>query len=513
MIVGIDLGTTFSSIAYVNDLGKPEVLANREGEQITPSVVLFQGDIPLVGSMAKRSAAGAPHDYVSLVKRYMGDPDWQFENSSGETHTPETISALIIKRLVDDAELILGEGTVTDAVITVPAYFNDAQRRATMDAGRIAGLNVRRVLNEPTAAALAYGVDSGQDGTFLVFDLGGGTFDVTVMKVEDGTFEVLATDGDKNLGGFDWDNRLMNLIIERFIADGGTDPQDDDSMMTDLRERAEIAKRSLSSVAKASVMVSHDGVAKSIQITRDEFVDAAAAEVDRCRGLMEDVIDEAGLSWTDVTNLLLVGGSTRMPMIKAMVEEVTGLETTRGIQVDEVVALGAAVQASLLGEQADAGGTVSSDGLLPVTTGDKAIVVQDVTSHGLGTIVLKEGTEDEINSIIIPRNTKIPCQMHRDYQTVAEQQSFLNVEVTQGDDEDPAYVGIVGTERLQLTPRPKGSPIRTVFSYDADQIIHIEIIDRVDGVSRGTFEVDNSANMDREQVEAAAARLRATDVG
>lgn len=513
MIVGIDLGTTYSSIAYVNAMGKPEILPNREGEQITPSVVLFQGDMPLVGSMAKRSAAGSPHDYVSLVKRFMGDPDWRFETSSGESHTPETISALIIKRLVEDAELILGEGTVTDAVITVPAYFNDEQRRATMDAGEIAGLNVRRVLNEPTAAALAYGVDSGEDGTFLVFDLGGGTFDVTIMKVDRGTFEVLATDGDKNLGGFDWDNRLMNLVIERFIAEDGPDPQDDDAVMTDLRERAEIAKRSLTSVAKASIMVSHAGVTKSIPVTREEFEDASSAEVSRCRALMEDVIAEAGLTWSDLTGVLLVGGSTRMPMIKSMVEQVTGKEATRGIQVDEVVALGAAVQASLVDAESADGEPGASGSVVPVTVGGNAIVVRDVTSHGLGIISLKDDKVTDVNSVIIPRNSKIPCQMDRDFRTVVDLQSTLKVEVTQGDDEDPAYVSIVGKEHLPLTPRPENSPVKVILSYDVDQIIHIEVIDLVDGVSRGTFEVDNSANMDRAQVQAAAARIQATEVG
>jgi molecular chaperone DnaK len=218
-IVGIDLGTTFSAVARMNELGKPEIIRNRDGDNIMPSVVLFQGDIPIVGKMAKHSAATAPDDVVQYVKRAMGDPTWRFETSEGKSFRPEEISALILKRLKEDAELALGT-TVTDAVITVPAYFDDARRRATIDAGKIAGLDVRRVLNEPTAAALAYGLDTAGIGTVLVYDLGGGTFDVTVLQIHDGIFDIRATHGDRNLGGFDWDNALMNLVNKHFTAAG-----------------------------------------------------------------------------------------------------------------------------------------------------------------------------------------------------------------------------------------------------------------------------------------------------
>lgn len=219
-VVGIDLGTTYSAVAVVGASGKPEVLVNRDGERITPSVVFFDDGATLVGSMAKRSAATAPLDVVQFVKRQMGDKDWRFEPSSGGSYSPEEVSAVILKRLKEDAELFLGEGEVTDAVITVPAFFDDARRRATKDAGKIAGLNVLRVLNEPTAAALAYGLDLGGSGTVLVFDLGGGTFDVTVMKIGDGVFDVLGTDGLHELGGFEWDNRLMLWLNEQFQAEG-----------------------------------------------------------------------------------------------------------------------------------------------------------------------------------------------------------------------------------------------------------------------------------------------------
>lgn len=518
MIVGIDLGTTFSAIAYVNDLGKAQILPNREGEQVTPSVVLFQGDLPLVGSMAKRSAASSPEDCVQQVKRWMGDADWRFDARSGERLRAEEISARIIKRLVEDAELILGEGTVTGAVITVPAYFNDAQRRATMDAGKIAELNVLRVLNEPTAAALAYGVETENEGTFLVYDLGGGTFDVTVMRIKDGNFDVLATDGDRYLGGVDWDNKLMLFVNEKFQAEGGEDLSEDAAAEADLRERAELAKRSLSSVKKANVMVTFRGVSRAIPVTRDDFEELSAQLLSRTRDLTETVIADAGLTWDQVDRILLVGGSTRMPMVPAMMQELTGKPAERGIAVDEVVAMGAAIQGSLSGGQAP-------DSLVPyvgaggagprtaVKMGESEIVISDVTSQALGTITLSSDTGRNENAIIIPRNTKIPAQLSREFYTLYEQQTRVQVEVTQGDDADPAFVTIVGEQTLSIPPYPKGAPVRITYSYDVDQIIHIEIVDLTSGQSMGTFEVVNDSNMDRGEVASARSRLVATEVG
>ncbi len=297
--IGIDLGTTYSAAARVNELGKPELLVNRDGDRITPSVVLFQDELPIVGTMAKRSAATAPLDVVQFVKRSMGDPTWKFETSGGTSYRPEEISAIILRRLKDDAELVL-DGEVTNAVITVPAYFDDAPRRATMDAGRIAGLDVRRVLNEPTAAALAYGIDTAVDGTVLVYDLGGGTFDVTVMAVEGGEFDVLATHGDRNLGGFDFDNLLMRLLDDAFRAAGGPSLLEDPEAEADLREKAEIAKRSLTTVEQTRVVLAAGGVTKVIPLTRAAFEDVTSSLLSRTRDIAEMVVDDAGLDWAKV---------------------------------------------------------------------------------------------------------------------------------------------------------------------------------------------------------------------
>ncbi|MEI8080388.1 MAG: Hsp70 family protein [Actinomycetes bacterium] len=508
-VVGIDLGTTFSSVAYVNSLGKPEIILNREGESITPSVVMFQGDQPLVGSMAKRAAISAPFDTVQFVKRSMGDPTWRFVSSDGGNYTAEEVSAIILKRLKEDAELALDE-PVTHAVITVPAYFDDARRRATIDAGRIAGLEVLRVLNEPTAAALAFGVDGEVDGTLLVFDLGGGTFDVTVMKVNDGAFDVIATDGDRNLGGFDWDNKLMEWVNDQVKADGGQDLFDDDVATADLRDKVELAKRSLTSVPKTNLILMSDGSPKTISITREAFEEVTAPLLARTRRLTEAVLEDSELTWADIDRVLLVGGSTRMPMVPAMIEELSGKTIERTLNPDEAVALGAAIQASITVAANEAeGGEAGIAHNVPGLGSGAPIVINDVTSQALGIIAL-DSRDARFNSIIIPRNHAIPAQASERYKTIADHQARLKIEVTQGDDADPEFVTVVGEQILDLPPYPKGAPLRVTFSYDIDQIIHIEVFDETSQRSLGSFEVDNEANMSVSDVQIASDRL--TDV-
>lgn len=514
--IGIDLGTTFSAAAKVNQLGKPEIILNRDGENITPSVVLFQDEIPIVGTMAKRSAASSPLDVVQFVKRAMGDPTWRFETTGGTSFRPEEISAIIIKRLKEDVELALG-GEVTDAVITVPAYFDDAPRRATMDAGRIAGLNVRRVLNEPTAAALAYGVDSQTEGTFLVYDLGGGTFDVTVMRVQQGEFEVLATHGDRNLGGFDFDNLLMRLLNDRYQEQGGSDLLADDTAEADLREKAEIAKRSLTSVEQTRVVVAKDGVSKVIQVTRAEFEDVSSALLSRTRDIARMVVEDAGLAWQQIDRILLAGGSTRMPMVRAMITELAGKEPERSINPDEVVALGAAIQAHITEVEAAAAGTQNGepDNLPVLASGFTMPRIRDVTSQGLGAIALKRNArhdDDMENVVIIPPNTKIPAKRGQIFETLQDQQTRLKVEVTQGDDEDPAYVRMVGEQTLDIPAYPKGAPFEIVYAYDIDQTVFIEVVDKTTGEQVGTFEVHNVATMDENEVTEAAGKMRRLEI-
>jgi molecular chaperone DnaK len=510
--IGIDLGTTYSAAARVNELGKPEMVVNRDGERLTPSVVLFQDELPIVGTMAKRSAVTAPLDVVQFVKRSMGDAAWKFETTGGTSYRPEEISAIILRRIKDDVELALGE-PVTDAVITVPAYFDDAPRRATIDAGRIAGLNVARVLNEPTAAALAYGVETAVDGTVLVYDLGGGTFDVTVMRVEGGDFDVLATHGDRNLGGFDFDNLLMRLLDERFQAAGGPTLLDGAEAEADLREKAEIAKRSLTTVEQTRVVLSAGGVSKVLPITRAEFEDVTSSLLSRTRDIAEIVVGDAGLDWGRIDHLLLAGGSTRMPMVRAMIAKVSGTEPSRSVNPDEVVALGAAIQAHLVDvESAADGGSAHLPVLASAVTMPR---VRDVTSQGLGALAVRRGAaspDDVENVVIIPANTKIPAKRGQVFQTIAADQTKLKVEVTQGDDDDPAYVRAIGEQTFDIPAYPLGAPFEIVYAYDIDQTVFIEVHDKTSGGQIGTFQVDNVATMDEGEVATATDRMRLLDI-
>ena len=477
--------------------------------------MLFQDELPIVGAMAKRSAATAPLDVVQFVKRSMGDPTWKFETSGGTSYRPEEISAILLRRLKDDAELALG-GEVTDAVITVPAYFDDAPRRATMDAGRIAGLTVRRVLNEPTAAALAYGVETRVDGTVLVYDLGGGTFDVTVMAVEGGAFDVLATHGDRNLGGFDFDNLLMRLLDDRFQAAGGPSLLDDPEAEADLREKAEIAKRSLTSVEQTRVVLAAGGVSKVVPLTRADFEDATSSLLSRTRDVAELVIGDAGLDWAKINHVLLAGGSTRMPMVVRMLQQAGACTPARGVNPDEVVAVGAAVQAHLVDVEAAEGGERPDHGRLPVLASAVSMPrISDVTSQGLGAIAVRRGgrSEDDVeNVVIIPANTKIPAKRGQVFETIEDDQTRLKVEVTQGDDDDPAYVRAIGEQTFRIPAYPAGAPFEVVYAYDIDQTVFIEVHDKTSGRSIGTFEVDNVATMPEAEVVTAADRMRRLDI-
>lgn len=500
--VGIDLGTTYSAVAILRETGEPEILPNRDGEDITPSVVLIQaigaGDEPLVGTMAKHSAASAPDDVVQFVKRHMGDPSWRFDSASGGSYTAEEVSAIILKRLKEDAELALG-GPVTDAVITVPAYFDDARRTATKHAGKIAGLNVLRVLNEPTAAALSFGLDTSAEGTVLVYDLGGGTFDVTLMRINNGEFEVLGTDGDRNLGGFDFDNRLIEYIAEKIEAQGGPDLLSDTAQVAVLREKAEMAKRSLTTVATTTVHVSADGKPYRVQVERSEFERITSDLLRRTEDLTELVLEEAGMPWPQIDHVLLVGGSTRMPMVRELVERLAGKQADRSVHPDESVALGAAIQAAV--EQSSSAGAD-----LAILDG-KPLVVADVTSQSLGVITVGDDLRTKINTIVIPRNTKIPAKLSQDLQTIRDNQTALDVEVTQGDDTNPDYVVVVGSKTLPIPPYPAGAPVRVTYAYDIDQTIFVELTDLSTNQSLGTFEVDRLANLNDDQLNAAVAKV------
>ncbi|NKY27042.1 Hsp70 family protein [Nocardia gamkensis] len=490
--VGIDLGTTYSAVAVVGASGRPEILVNRDGERLTPSVVFFDSESVLVGSMAKRSTVTAPLDVAQFVKRQMGNPDYRFVTSDDRAYSAEEVSAMILRRLKEDAELVLGQGQVTDAVITVPAFFDDARRRATRDAGTIAGLNVLRVVNEPTAAGLAFGLDRGS-GTVMVYDLGGGTFDVTVMRISDGVFDVLGTDGLHELGGFEWDNRLMQHLNEEYMAQGGGDLTDAFETEADLREKAELAKRTLSSTRSTRVVLSHDGVTRTLTVTRETFEDLTSDLLNQSRDLAHSLVEELSLRFADIDHTLLVGGSTRMPMVATMLEELTGKPPLRAGNPDELVALGAALRA-----EAE---TSSSAARKPV--------ILDVTSQALGTVALNDSLQPG-NSIVIPRNTKIPAKASKVFGTVADGQTEVRICVTQGDDEDIDHVRFVtkgkwpdGGQLFAIPPYPANAPVLITFHYDMDQTIQVEITDLTADRSLGTFEVDNVANLSATDIRAA----------
>lgn len=518
-VVGIDLGTTYSAVAVADRSGSPSIVRNREGENITPSVVMFQGDTVVVGSQAKRSAVTAPDDVVQFVKRYMGETNPVYQSESGTSYRPEEISGLLLKRLKEDAEMMLGE-PVGQAVITVPAYFDDVRRRATQDAGKLAGLEVLRIVNEPTAAALAYGIaesegeEAADIGTVLVYDLGGGTFDVTVMKVVDGDYEVTATDGDRNLGGFDWDGALMNFLNDAFMAAGGPDLNEDSALQAELRDKAEIAKRTLSNAPQSVVMLSAGGKHEQIRITREKFEEITAELLDRTRIITEGVLQEAKLGWDGIDKVLLVGGSTRMPMVQALIERLSGKEPERGISQDEVVALGAALvalDAAVRKEEAEqkkkyvgSGAAIESapgDGLARLTKG-KVKSIKDVTSQSLGMVTTKEANRnDQYNTVIIPHNTSVPAKKTDTFYTLDDQQSRLRVQVTEGHDEDLDYVKIVGESTLDIPRYPAGAPMEVTYSYDVDGIIHVELKDGTTGKFIGEFELDRPDNLGAEEME------------
>lgn len=504
-IVGIDLGTTYSAVAVIGEDGKPVILDNQDGEKTTPSVVLFSdfgdGDEPLVGTQAKNQAAVSPADVVQYVKRNIGNQAWVFDSSSGEQYSAEEVSAIILKRLKEGAELALGE-KVSKAVITVPAYFDDARRVATRNAGEIAGLEVVRILNEPTAAALSYGLEAEEDGKFLVYDLGGGTFDVTLMEITNGNFNVLATDGDRNLGGFDFDNAIMQIVLNELRENHGMSEDDlyDEDLTAQIRERAELAKRALTSVENTQLTFSVGKKAVRIPLSREQFEEATLGLMNRTIEITEDVLHDANLTFDDIDNILLVGGSTRMPIVKKRLEELYGKELKYHVNPDEAVALGAAVQAAI--EESNSDDTSMDEGRKEVLDNVTSnINISDVTSQSLGVVTKVRGTNTEKNSIVIERNTNIPCKKEIELATVDETDS-VRFRVTEGDDEDVNYVTVIGEAVIKFDRVvPKDYPFKLVYSYDIDQTIFGEVYHLQTGELAGTFEVVRESSLSSEQVE------------
>jgi molecular chaperone DnaK len=501
--LGIDLGTTFSAVGAVRN-GRPEVLVNSDGGYLTPSVVLFQdGDDPLVGEAASRAATEAPEDCIQFVKRHMGDPHWSVVDPIGREYRPEQISALILKRLVNDAALALGE-RVDDVVITVPAYFDDLRRTATRQAGEIAGLNVLRLINEPTAAAIGYGIGRDQDGPILIYDLGGGTFDVTVLRAAAGEFEVLATEGDRNLGGFDFDNELMKHVAAVVLGQGGPELMEDPLLAADLREKCELAKRRLSTTEQTSITMRVGGSPYRVRLSRAEFEALTRDLLERTEIIIEGVLTDAGLSWSRIAQVLLVGGSTRMPMVDNLLRRLSGRTPVAGINPDEAVALGAAVVAEQVGADARA---AAPDLASPVA-------IRDVTSQAIGTTVLAdEITGKLVNDIIVPRNTAIPCRFEKIYVTVVADQRTMLVDITEGDSDDPQYVAKLIEREIPLpSGLPLNAPIRHILRYDVDGLIHLELFDDTQHRHLGEIELDRPLNLDRADVERMRQAMRDLEV-
>ncbi len=517
--VGIDLGTTFSAIATLDDRGQPVTLPNRDGDMLTPSVVLLEEGQAVVGQAALDVSLEQPDKVAGLIKRRMGHTNYG-RAVAGRDFRPETLSAVILRKLVQDAELRIGP--VRKAVITVPAYFDDTRRKATKDAGRIAGLEVLDILDEPTAAALAYSfrpphgshelqpdaVLPDEKRTVLVYDLGGGTFDVTLVRLSQRHFQTLAIEGDVRLGGKDWDDRIIDHVAAQFQKQHGEDPRKDPQSLANLSAAAERAKRTLSKLGQATITCTHNGKVLTVPITRAEFEALTRDLLIRTRLTTQQLLRQAGVGWEGVDRVLLVGGSTHMPMTGQMLQEISGKQPDKSLAVSEVVARGAAIHAGIVASRnVEDGLTLSEE----VREALGQVIEINVNSHSLGIEVKHQ--QERINDILIPRNTQLPTAASRVYRTVIENQQRVRVKVLQGEaHQADACISIGECWIDELQPNlPKHSPVQVRCGVGSDGLIDVMALDMSSGKMARTT-IHRSSGLSEEEIAREAEWVRSLQI-
>jgi molecular chaperone DnaK len=514
-VVGIDLGTTFCAMAHIDPYGKPQIIPNVESERLTPSVILFDEPNVIVGTLAKNNAVAEAERIVDFVKREMGKPKEQFQRDfNGKIYSAEELSALILRKLKADAEKYLKE-PVTDAVITVPAYFNDAERTATITAGQLAGFNVLQIINEPTAAAVAYGLDKlDEDQTVFVFDLGGGTFDVTIMRIEGQGIQMIATNGDHRLGGKDWDDIIVNHVAEEFDRAHGENPLLDLESYQDLQSRALAAKIQLSSRPRTAIVHSHNGKSVKVELTKEEFESKTRHLVEKCKTICEMVLQEAQMEWSGIDKVLLVGGMTRMPMVRDMVSGLSAVPMVDDVNPDEAVAVGAAIQGilSLLKEEETTG-----ERTLPENTRQQfssreggLIQVTNITSHTLGVVLWDEAHLEEYVFPMIRKMTAIPATARNSFGTASANMQRAVVRIVEGESTLPAECTPLGLCDVELPSfLPKGSPVELTYEYNANQVLEVAV--NASG-NQAKVRIERNTGLAPNEVERAAKGLGAISV-